>query len=429
MYTQTKILKESKILRIDDAEILQDINKQNYYAIEIADDNTKLFISESEADKYRTDATEWEKFFKVCETDADENILSNIQDLEKVLELSDEETKDLEKIIEDVNENNSRTDRSTSEIAEIYKRDTETKKTIVKKLRTLNVTHIHELEAKAYDFLKKDKSKQIDYEYLQDRCKETEIWSKIKNDPGFNTSECKNIKCKKDLLTFVNPVYFLNHLEESGISNLHAVELLRVQERIVKMKTLQENGPGIFSVGGYTFCNHAVFLTIRAVDGNYLNFTDKYDAPIDRYYKNYDSTYPYKESSYWCVVLKKQAANTKQTGIVELYDCKKIVSLANQGYVIIVAWENIYEGKTGAPHYATVQPNQINCNKIENILLCNVGKTLKMGVSIKTAFGGKKIKELHFFYDRNQDFREDYTIKGTKSGSIQELENRDGVFK
>ena len=42
---------------------------------------------------------------------------------------------------------------------------------------------------------------------------------------------------------------------------------------------------------------------------------------------------------------------------------------------------------------------------------------------------GKKIKELHFFYDRNQDFREDYTIKGTKSGSIQELENRDGVFK
>lgn len=88
MYTQTKILKESKILRIDDAEILQDINRQNYYAIEIANDNTKLFISESEADKYRTDATEWEKFFKVCETDADENILSNIQDLEKVLELT-----------------------------------------------------------------------------------------------------------------------------------------------------------------------------------------------------------------------------------------------------------------------------------------------------------------------------------------------------
>lgn len=52
-----------------------------------------------------------------------------------------------------------------------------------------------------------------------------------------------------------------------------------------------------------------------------------------------------------------------------------------------------------------------------------------MEVSIKTAFGGKKIKELHFFYYRNQDFREDYTIKGTKSGSIQELENRDGVFK
>ncbi len=233
----------------------------------------------------------------------------------------------------------------------------------------------------------------------------------------------------KSNVTFFHPVKFIGLMDKIKIINLHAEELLRVQNRILKMYTLKEKGPGIFDKGGYTFCNHAVFLTIRAVDGNYLNFTDKYDAPIDRYYKNYDSTYPYKESSYWCVVLKKQAANTKQTGIVELYDCKKIVSLANQGYVIIVAWENIYEGKTGAPHYATVQPNQINCNRIENILLCNVGKTLKMGVSIKTAFGGKKIKELHFFYDRNQDFREDYTIKGTKSGSIQELENRDGVFK
>lgn len=425
MYTQTKILKESKILRIDDAEILQDINKQNYYAIEIANDNTKLFISESEADKYRTDATEWEKFFKVCETDADENILSNIQDLEKVLELTDEETKDLEKIIEDVNENNSRTDRSTSEIAEIYKRDTDTKKSIVKKLRTLNVTHIHELEAKAYDFLKKDKSKQIDYEYLQDRCKETEIWSKIKNDPGFNTSECKNIKCKKDLLTFVNPVYFLNHLEESGISNLHAVELLEVQRRVMKIKCLKMGNFGIYNIkatSSQTYCNHAVFLTIQAVDADYTKFTGGKetipdaikDLPADKYKAAYNEGL--RKSNIWCDVLEYQA---EQNIIKEISNPEDAQKIANRGYVVIVCWKNnIKKGGDASPHFATIMPGY-EYDKNWGCMIANVGgKNNQMREKSPDAFGIRT--PLRYFYNPNQKFRKDYNL----NIEIQEKKDR-----
>lgn len=427
-----KVTKESKILRIDDAEILQDINKQNYYAIEIADDNTKLFISESEADKYRTDATEWEKFFKVCETDADENILSNIQDLEKVLELSDEETKDLEKIIEDVNENNSRTDRSTSEIAEIYKRDTETKKTIVKKLRTLNVSHIHELEAKAYDFLKKDKSKQIDYEYLQDRCKETEIWSKIKNDPGFNTSECKNIKCKKDLLTFVNPVYFLNHLEESGISNLHAVELLRVQRKVMSLKCLKRGGVGPRGDNTdteQTWCNIAVYLTIRALDKNYVNFLINKGESV-WYHPEYKSIEPwsnfaeeystgYKTSNFWCDVLYYKANEDNSSSIKQAENYKHAQNLANRGKVVIAAWKNPGKRKDSSPHFATVLPGN-NVDSLYKLKVANVGWE-NGEIVLEKAF--HTCHAVQFYYNDKQDYYCDLNFgEGMWFTSINKLE-------
>ena len=74
---------------------------------------------------------------------------------------------------------------------------------------------------------------------------------------------------------------------------------------------------------------------------------DYNSAPIDSNYKNYDSEYPYKVSSYWCVVLRNQAANPK-TGIKELFTCEDILMKANRGYVVVVAWENTSEGRGGA---------------------------------------------------------------------------------
>lgn len=233
----------------------------------------------------------------------------------------------------------------------------------------------------------------------------------------------------KSNVTFFHPVKFIGLMDKIKIINLHAEELLRVQNRIVKMNTIQPKpvGKGIFEAGGLTFCNHAVFLTIRAVDKNYLDFTDQYDAPIDKNYKNYDKEYLYKESSYWCVVLKKQAANP-ESGITELFTCNDILKKANMGYVVIVAWENIYNGSDGAPHYATVQPNQKDVNRIENILLCNVGASVGMNIPISQGFLNKPISELHFYYDMKQKngFREDYKCSGGLSASIEDLEIRDG---
>ena len=102
---------------------------------------------------------------------------------------------------------------------------------------------------------------------------------------------------------------------------------------------------------------------------------------------------------------------------------------ANRGYVVVVAWENTSEGRGGAPHYATVQANQDSCDKIEEILLCNVGKIVEMEVPIKTGFYGVETEELHFYYNENQDFRESYDFTGEISPSITELEERDGVLK
>ena len=85
--------------------------------------------------------------------------------------------------------------------------------------------------------------------------------------------------------------------------------------------------------------------------------------------------------------------------------------------------------KSIIPHYATVQPNQDSCDKIEEILLCNVGGIVGMDISINQGFKEDKISELHFYYNENQDFRESYDFTGEISPSITELEERDGVLK
>ena len=68
-------------------------------------------------------------------------------------------------------------------------------------------------------------------------------------------------------------------------------------------------------------------------------------------------------------------------------------------------------------------------DKIEEILLCNVGGDVGMGINIADGFSRKLTSELHFYYNENQDFRESYDFKGEISPSITELEERDGVLK
>ncbi len=204
-------------------------------------------------------------------------------------------------------------------------------------------------------------------------------------------------------------------MEKIEIVNIHAQELMRVQERVVKIKCIQEGKRGIYDqkppTTDQTYCNHAEFLTIKAVDGDYLKFTDNYNAPVDSSYPKYDVNYQYKQSSYWCVVLRKQANKGE---LKKLTTCQEILKYANQGYVVIVAWENT---SGGPPHYATVQPQpENNSSDIKRIKLCNVSSESRtnMDITIESAFGSKQCE---FFVNPNQKFREYYE-------QIIELEKR-----
>lgn len=260
-----------------------------------------------------------------------------------------------------------------------------------------------------------------EYTVLQDIMNQSDIKEMTKS-----ISDFKNL----DNFIFYNPAYFLQKMNEIGLLNPHAKELRRVQERIINMNTIQPSpvGKGIFDVGGVTFCNHAVFLTIRALDTNYLDFTGRLngvggvDKPIDQA----PSSYRYKVSSYWCVVLHNQSVNN-DSSITELFSVEEIKYYANRGYVVIAAWEGT-GGPDDPPHYATVTPQYGNISlKKADIKLCNVGGGVGIDVPISLAFGERKIPNIHFYYNKNQLFREDYTVKGNCSRSIVELENAHGT--
>lgn len=264
---------------------------------------------------------------------------------------------------------------------------------------------------------------------IQDEQKD--FWSQIKAQGGklFKRDNC---------FWFYHPVTFLDALDSMGILNIHAKELRRVQERIVKMKCLQVGERGIYNLDPpfpkQTYCNHAVFLTIRAVDGNYLYFTGKIDdskefTGVDKPIDTAPSTYKYKVSSYWCVVLRNQA-NRPESGITELKTCEEILFWSNRGYVVVVAWENTSGSKVDdSPHYATVYPFN-NTNEIAKINLCNVSTFDKTGIkTVEESFGNRKCR---FYVNKNQKFRDTnqfYTCQGNISESIKTLEDRYGVDK
>lgn len=69
-----------------------------------------------------------------------------------------------------------------------------------------------------------------------------------------------------------------------------------------------------------------------------------------------------------------------------------------------------------------------NCKDIKDIKLCNVSTKENTGeFTMSDAFGVAKIKNCHFYVNKNQVFREDYNFSGTKSDSIVTLESKHGV--
>lgn len=260
-----------------------------------------------------------------------------------------------------------------------------------------------------------------------------DYWSKIKE-------QAANYFTGENCFWFYHPVTFLDALDSMGILNIHAKELFEIQQLVVHLNNLRPhstNNP----VGGVrgdqygTFCNQAVFITIRALDKNFKNFTAGInDVPywLDKY-KNDERWLDYKEqypelwiSNFWCDILEYQANHEKTTGI-KLISKEKAQQLANLGYVVIAAWKNIDKPFKGVchPHYATVAPSKL-LSGFQDLIIANVGNTCQF-CNLTDAFHYNDI-DIKFFYDENQDFIKDLNIGDKTNPSIQDMIKDYGVW-
>lgn len=184
-------------------------------------------------------------------------------------------------------------------------------------------------------------------------------------------------------------------------------------------KNKNKNKPKGFAPDDQTFCNHAVYETIKQVDKNYLKFTaDDDTAPWD-VGKHTDlapaiiSDYKQKKlrkSNLWCDVLGKQSENSAKTGIYKL-TVQQAFYMAQLGYAVIASWKNT---AGGSPHFVTVVPKdyQIECpKKPENLMVAHVGGGENREKNLKTAFKGtgnntalQKYNEVLFYGNIHQNF-------------------------
>lgn len=224
----------------------------------------------------------------------------------------------------------------------------------------------------------------------------------------------------------MHPLYFLEkvHDDEGLPESLdddkkhlpkEALDLIEVQDKVMDLQCMQpDTGRGIYNNAplGSTFCNHAVFITVMAVDGNYKNFTNRtakddagfpeYNNLTQRKNKNIElkrhctkdkcDFYYHKISNYWCDILA-EASRNESTGIKEV-NLEQAQKLANQGFVVIVCHKNL-AFRYGAPHFATIRPYyNITTYATDIVKVANVGKSVGVS-SVADAFNGS----VKYFYN------------------------------
>ena len=260
-------------------------------------------------------------------------------------------------------------------------------------------------------------------EETSDLWEKMRIWSK----DGKSSSFPREVSDSSKFIYF-HPAYF-----ENWLFNLHrcfAKKLISAQNLVMKDFRLVQGNCGIyynFHKNTTTFCNHAVYETIKQVDKNYLSFLLNKDEPpwkLDKYKDKAflslmkenqslsNGKYIYKESNLWCDILEFQSQKTEETGICKI-SAEQAFYMAQLGYVVIAAWKNLtpYEGKEGvnySPHFVTVLPNQLLKKVTEkNIGLINVVHIGGNGNGIKTlsdAFGSNCYNQVDFYFNIKQQF-------------------------
>lgn len=264
-------------------------------------------------------------------------------------------------------------------------------------------------------------------EETSDLWEKMRIWSK----DGKSSSFPREVSDSSKFIYF-HPAYF-----ENWLFNLHrcfAKKLISAQNLVMKDFRLVQGNCGIyynFHDEATTFCNHAVYETIKQVDKNYLSFLLNIDEPpwdLDKYKAKAflsllkenqslnNGKYIYKESNLWCDILEFQSQKTEETGICKI-TAEQAFYMAQLGYVVIAAWKNLTpfadeEGVNYSPHFVTIKPTQCGekYSDITRIIVAHVGLGVNKAKNMSNAFKGNgnttnKIDEINFYVNMRQMFK------------------------
>jgi hypothetical protein len=175
---------------------------------------------------------------------------------------------------------------------------------------------------------------------------------------------------------------------------------------------------------GQTYCNQAVFATIRTLDEKFVNFLNDLkhinnttimssgDAP-DGSNGNDPNFYTGRgrKSNYWCQILERAAA---RNFIVEL-TMEEAQRYANMGYLVIGSYENMEEN--GSPHFVTVRPGGVYSD-VTGAEVAHVGahgnavKSVAVAPNalpgVYSAYGNIPFQQIKWYYNTNQKLRLDW---------------------
>lgn len=246
---------------------------------------------------------------------------------------------------------------------------------------------------------------------------------------------------------YFHPEYFENWL--FTLHRCYARKLKTVQNIIMEDWRMKQGNCGMYYNAhndSQIFCNQAVFETLKLVDENWTNFTNRnsgafpefdlneykrtpaYKSQIDEIIKKDTglkkelkykaisnakkiiTDYPYKKSNYWCDVLELQCQK-ERSGIKQI-TVEQAFYMAQLGYVVIGCWKNT--SKNGSPHFVTVRPCDGVYSNIETIKVANVGSNYtdinnvvhyNEVRSLPRAFLKNSLSDIKFYFNIEQAFK------------------------
>ena len=227
---------------------------------------------------------------------------------------------------------------------------------------------------------------------------------------------------EKNSFWFAHPVYFVKHLNDAGllVDQKRIEDLKMVQNNVLALKCLEKGARGMYNneptSRDQTYCNHAVFLTVIATDGNFSNFTGENKLNWDSGEQKFPEARTKEEIS------KYQTANINTSNfwcdkLEELADAGKIARLSpreaqyygNMGYTVVASYKaNLNVGlKEWSPHFATVRP-EAEYDETEGPMVLNIGgHNLIERAGDRRCFDMNRYAVTKWYYNPDQEFRTD----------------------